>query len=178
MLRSLVEICRLAGYKGLIISIDELDILVRKDDMLELRYTRMKREDAYESIRELIDEIDTLKCVMFVFSFDRRLMDDDRWGLKSYPALWMRIQNEIEGERFNRFADIVDLDRLVDEIYTPDKIVEMSTRLAKLINRYDEGARPLSLSTAEELYARARFGKVSLPRRVILSTLQGGVEQQ
>ncbi|MDD2511237.1 MAG: DUF2791 family P-loop domain-containing protein, partial [Syntrophomonas sp.] len=25
MLRSLVEICRLAGYKGLIISIDELD---------------------------------------------------------------------------------------------------------------------------------------------------------
>ncbi|WP_162839419.1 BREX system ATP-binding domain-containing protein [Syntrophomonas wolfei] len=178
MLRSLVEICRLAGYKGLIISIDELDILVRKDDMPELRYTRMKREDAYESIRELIDEIDTLKCVMFVFSFDRRLMDDDRWGLKSYPALWMRIQNEIEGERFNRFADIVDLDRLVDEVYTPDKIVEMSTRLARLINRYDEGARPLSLSTAEELYARARFGKVSLPRRVILSTLQGGVEEQ
>ncbi len=105
-------------------------------------------------------------------------MDDDRWGLKSYPALWMRIQNEIEGERFNRFADIVDLDRLVDEVYTPDKIVEMSTRLARLINRYDEGARPLSLSTAEELYARARFGKVSLPRRVILSTLQGGVEEQ
>ncbi|MDD3363818.1 MAG: DUF2791 family P-loop domain-containing protein, partial [Syntrophomonas sp.] len=168
MLRSLVEVCTLAGYKGLVISIDDMEILAGGDSTETIRYTRLKREDAYESIRELIDEIDTLKNTMFVFSFERRLIDDDSAGLKSYQALWMRIQNEIEGERFNRFADIVDLDRLIDEVYTPENIVEMSTRLARVINRFDEieGARPITLSTAEELHARARFGKVSLPRRV------------
>lgn len=177
MLRSLVEVCRLAGYKGLVIAIDDMEILAGADSIETIRYTRLKREDAYESIRELIDEIDTLKNTMFVFSFERRLIDDERTGLKSYQALWMRIQNEIEGARFNRFADIVDLDRLIDEIYTPENIVEMSARLAAVINRLDEGARPITLSTAEEIHARARFGKVSLPRRVNLTTVQEGVEQ-
>ncbi|MDD3269727.1 MAG: DUF2791 family P-loop domain-containing protein [Syntrophomonadaceae bacterium] len=177
MLRSLVEICRLAGYKGLVIAIDDMEILAGADSIETIHYTRLKREDAYESIRELIDEIDTLKNTMFVFSFERRLIDDDRAGLKSYQALWMRIQNEIEGTRFNRFADIVDLDRLIDEVYTPENILEMSARLASVINRLDEGARPITLSTAEEIHARARFGKVALPRRVNRTTVQEGVEQ-
>ncbi|MBS3982994.1 MAG: DUF2791 family P-loop domain-containing protein [Dethiobacter sp.] len=176
MLRSLVEVCCLAGYKGLLISIDNLEVLLSADHAENIRYTRLKREDAYESIRELIDEIDTLKHTMFVFSFDRALMDDESKGLKSYQALWMRIQNEIEGTRFNRFADIVDLDRLIDEVYTPENILKMSTRLAQMVNRIDEGANPISLNAAEELHAKARYGKVSVPRRVILATLQGGSE--
>jgi len=176
MLRSLVEVCCLAGYKGLLISIDNLEVLLSAGHAENIRYTRLKREDAYESIRELIDEIDTLKHTMFVFSFDRALMDDETKGLKSYQALWMRIQNEIEGTRFNRFADIVDLDRLIDEVYTPENILKMSTRLAQMVNRIDEGASPISLNTAEELHAKARYGKVSVPRRVILATLQGGSE--
>lgn len=177
MLRSLVEVCCLAGYKGLVISIDNMEVLVGTGNVETISYTRLKREDAYESIRELIDEIDTLKHTMFVFSFDRTLIDDDTKGLKSYQALWMRIQNEIDGTRFNRFADIVDLDRLIDEVYTPESIVKMSTRLARVINRLDEGANSISLSTAEELHAKSRYGKVSLPRRVILTTLQEGAEQ-
>ena len=176
MLRSLVEVCCLAGFKGLVISIDNMEVLVSADSAETIRYSRLKREDAYESIRELIDEIDTLKHTMFVFSFDRNLMDDDVRGLKSYQALWMRIQNEIEGKRFNRFADIVDLDRLLDEVYTPENIVKMSTRLAQVINRFDAGATPISINTAEELHARSRFGKVSLPRKVALTTLQEGAE--
>lgn len=178
MLRSLVEVCRLAGYQGLVISIDDMEILVGADSTETIRYTRLKREDAYESIRELIDEIDTLKNTLFVFSFERSLMDNDKAGLKSYQALWMRIQNEIEGVRFNRFADIVDLDRLIEEVYTPEIMVEMSARLASVINRLDEGARPITLSTAEELHARARFGKVSLPRQVNRTTVrEGGAAQ-
>ncbi|HEY8910656.1 MAG TPA: BREX system ATP-binding domain-containing protein [Desulfosporosinus sp.] len=176
MLRSLIEVCCLAGFKGLVISIDNMEVLVGTDSAEAIRYTRLKREDAYESIRELIDEIDTLKHTMFVFSFDRSLMDDDVRGLKSYAALWMRIQNEIDGTRFNRFADIVDLDRLIDEVYTPENIMKMSTRLAQVMNRFEVGATPISLNTAEELHARSRFGKVSLPRRVVLTTLQEGVE--
>jgi len=49
---------------------------------------------------------------MFIFAFGRKLIDDENSGLKSYQALWMRIQNEVEGERFNYFTDIVDTDKL------------------------------------------------------------------
>ncbi|MDR2296313.1 MAG: ATP-binding protein [Clostridiales Family XIII bacterium] len=111
MLRSLVEILRLAGYTGLAVGVDDLEILTEKSSLEEIRYTKMRREDSYESIRELIDEIDTLSHSMFVFAFDRRLMDDEAAGLKSYQALWMRIQNEIESRRFNRFSDIIDMNK-------------------------------------------------------------------
>jgi len=112
MLRSLVEVIKSAGYKGMLIGIDDLEILIESSGLDEIRYTKTRREDAYESIRELIDEIDTLKNIMFIFSFDRNLIDDDNLGLKAYQALWMRIQNEIESQRFNYFTDIVDMDKL------------------------------------------------------------------
>ncbi|MDR2354604.1 MAG: ATP-binding protein [Clostridiales Family XIII bacterium] len=115
MLRSLVEVLRLAGYTGLAVGVDDLDILIERSSLEEIRYTKMRREDTYESIRELIDEIDTLSHVMFVFAFDRCLMEDEAAGLKSYQALWMRIQNEIESRRFNRFSDIIDLNKTVHE---------------------------------------------------------------
>jgi hypothetical protein len=176
MLRSLVEICRMAGYNGVVISIDDMEILVSKDNVENNHYTRMKREDAYESIRELIDEIDTLKNTMFVFSFDRKLIDDDINGLKSYQALWMRIQNEVESTRFNRFTDIVDLDQLIEEVYTPEILIEMSARLSNVINRLSRGAVPITLDIAQELHAKAQYGKVSLPRQVNLSTIQEGAD--
>lgn len=176
MLRSLVEICRMAGYNGVVISIDNMEILVAKNNVENIHYTRMRREDAYESMRELIDEIDTLKNTMFVFSFDHKLIDDDTNGLKSYQALWMRIQNEVDSTRFNRFADIVDLDRLIEEVYTPEILMEMSSRLTDVINRFDRGAVPITLDIAQELHAKAQYGKVSLPRQVNLSTIKEGVE--
>ena len=93
MLRSLVEVIRMAGFSGLVVGIDDMEILAGSSSLEEIRYTKMRREDAYESIRELIDEIDTLNHVMFVFAFNRDLMDNETAGLKSYQALWMRIQN-------------------------------------------------------------------------------------
>ena len=177
MLRSLVEVSRLAGYNGVVILVDDVEILTKKEGSESIHYTKMKREDAYESIRELIDEIDTLKNIFFVFSFDNRLIDDDILGLKSYQALWMRIQNEVEGSRFNKFSDIVDLDRLIKEVYTPEILVEMSKRLSTVINRYDRGALPISISSAEELLSKAQYGSVSLPRQVNMTTIQEGVEQ-
>jgi hypothetical protein len=115
MLRSLIEILRLAGYAGLVVGVDNLEIFTEISSLEEIRYTKMRREDAYESIRELIDEIDTLNYVMFAFAFDRKLLEDEAVGLKSYQALWMRIQNEIESRRFNRFSDIIDMNRVTSD---------------------------------------------------------------
>lgn len=170
MLRSLVEVIKMAGYDGLIIAIDDLDILVSQDSLEEIRYTKQKRDEVYESMRELIDDIDTLRNVFFLFAFNRKLLDDDACGIKSYQALWFRIQNEIQSERVNRFSNMIDLSRL--PVYDMQSIMEMSARVAELLNSVGERpARPISEDSAKELLARDSFSELSLPRKVILATV-------
>lgn len=169
MLRSLAEIIRMGGYSGLFIAIDDLEILISRSSLEPVHYTKMKREDTYESIRQLIDDIDSMKNIMFVYAFDRKLMDEENTGLKSYQALWMRIQNEIVGERFNRFADMIDLDRLAAQEYTPDVIVAISESIARA--QKSAPAAPLSLETAEAIVQQARTGATGIPQ-LIQSAMQ------
>lgn len=164
MLRSLAEVIRMGGYSGLFIAIDDLEILISRSSLEPIHYTKMKREDTYESIRQLIDDIDSMKNIMFVYAFDRKLMDDENAGLKSYQALWMRIQNEIVGERFNRFADMVDLDRLAAQEYTPEVIVSMSESMAQMQKSIP--AAPLNKEAAEEIVRQARTGAVGIPQLI------------
>jgi len=178
MLRSLAEVIRTAGYAGLVVTVDHLEMLVSSDSLEEIRYTKNRREDAYESIRQLIDDIDTLGGILFVFAFDRRLLEDDRAGIKSYQALWMRIQNEVSSERFNRFADILDLDRLAQQEYGPDVVVKMSEKLARVLDAHEGGARPLDADAAETLLSRMEYGQASLPRQVNAATLRGEGEDR
>lgn len=174
MLRSLCEIIRMGGYAGLVVLIDDLEILLGRSSLAPLHYTKMRREDTYESIRQLTDEIDSLKNIMFVFGFDRELFDNENAGVKSYQALWMRIQNEIVGERFNRFGDIVDLDRMAAQEYGPGTLVSMSGKLADYIVSRGGQAGVISLETAKEILAGAGFGGTGIPRLVNEKTLGGG----
>ena len=167
MLRSLAEVIRMGGYSGLFVTIDDLEILISRSSLEPVHYTKMKREDTYESIRQLIDDIDSMKNIMFVYAFDRELIDNENAGLKSYQALWMRIQNEIVGEYFNRFCDMVDLDRLAAQEYTPEVIMAISESLASL----SEGVRiaPLNQKKAEDVLRRAHTGAVGIPRLIQLA---------
>lgn len=175
MLRSLAEIIHLAGHSGLFITIDNLEILVGRSSLESIHYTKLKREDTYESIRQLVDDIDSLKNIMFVLAFDRVLLDNDSGGIKSYQALWMRIQNEILGERFNRFTDIVDLDRLAAREYTPEVLAGMSEKLAEVLTESGKTAHAVSRDRCEELISQSRLGGISVPRLVNIAT-QGGDE--
>lgn len=164
MLRSLAEIIHMGGYSGLFVAVDDMEILVSRSSLDPVHYTKMKREDTYESIRQLIDDIDSMKHILFVYAFDRKLIDDENAGLKSYQALWMRIQNEILGERFNRFADMVDLDRLAAQEYTPEVVVAISEFLAQ--RQKQLSAEPLSMEEAAEIVRQARTGAVGIPRLI------------
>ncbi len=164
MLRSLAELVRMGGRCGLLIAIDDMEVLISRSSLEQVHYTKMKREDTYESIRQLIDDIDSMKNIMFVYAFGRDLLDNENAGLKSYQALWMRIQNEIVGERFNRFADMADLDRLAAQEYTPEVIVEISESIAEARN--DAVAAALDRETAEQVTARARTGAVGMPKLI------------
>ncbi len=173
MLRSLAELVHMGGYSGLFIAIDNLEILVSRSSLEPVHYTKMKREDTYESIRQLIDDIDSMKNIMFVYAFDRELIDNENAGLKSYQALWMRIQNEIIGERFNRFADMVDLDRLAAQEYSPAVIISISESIAKQQN--EAPVAPLNQEAAEKIVGQARTGPVGVPKLIQIA-MQGEVE--
>lgn len=164
MLRSLAELVRMGGSSGIFIAIDNMEILTSRSSLEVVHYTKMKREDTYESIRQLIDDIDSMKNIMFVYAFDRELIDNENAGLKSYQALWMRIQNEIVGERFNRFTDMVDLDRLAVQEYTPEVIVAISESIANL--QQSCPASPLDIDAAQGIVSQARTGAVGIPQLI------------
>jgi len=170
MLRSLAELVHMGGYSGLFVTIDDMEILISRSSLEPVHYTKVKREDTYESIRQLIDDIDSMRNIMFVYAFDRELLDNENVGVKSYQALWMRIQNEIVGERFNRFADMIDMDRLAAQEYTPDVIVAMSERMANVQDNTVH--EPLNQEAARQLIERARMGAVGIPQLVWM-TMQG-----
>jgi anti-anti-sigma regulatory factor len=171
MLRSLLEVLKTAGVPGIIVMIDNLESLSCASSLDAIRYTKIRRDDVYESLRELIDEGDTLKNIMFFFAFDRILLDDERAGLKSYVALWMRMQNEIMSSRFNKCTDFYDMDKFIESAFDNRMLVEMSERLALVINRTDDKASPICAKSAASLLSDAKHTAVSIPRQVGSATL-------
>lgn len=170
MLRSLAEVIHMGKHPGLLVSIDDFDILQEQKGMYDIHYAKVGRESAYESIRELIDDIDTLHYVMFVYGFDRALIDNEKYGLKSYQALWMRVQNEVVSNRFNCFTDIADLDQLAQQMYTPEYLVAMSRNFALSART---SARPLNEEDAENILKQAEFGTTGIADLIKERTLKG-----
>ncbi len=179
MLRSLAEVVRLGGHAGLVISIDDMEILLNRSNLSPVHYTKMRREDSYESIRQLIDEIDSMQYLLFLFGFDRELMDDENYGLKSYQALWMRIQNEVVGQRFNCFADMIDLDRMGAELYTEEALLEMSDKLMRLASENNKELQRPDTDDIRKLLEKSRFESIGLPlalnRRMMASEEENNV---
>ncbi len=175
MLRSLAEVIRMGGFSGLFIAIDDMEMLVSKSSLEEIHYTKMKREDTYESLRELIDDIDSLHNIMFMCAFDRILLDDENAGIKSYQALWMRIQNEVSGKRFNRFSDMLDLDLLAFQEYTPETIIALSKAFADTMQ--SQSILPVDEEKAREILSRAHLGGTGVPELVRKATIGGDVHE-
>ena len=176
LLRSLSEVIHLGGYQGLMVVIDDLEALLNRSGSEGLRYSKNRREDTYESIRQLIDDIDSMHYVMFLFCFDRELMDDESLGMKSYQALWLRIQNEVVSTRFNRFADIIDMDRYGDEMYTPEVLRLMSQKLSSAFPAPEYEYLPLTTVETEDIRKRAVFGRLGLPYLMNRMMLEGARE--
>ena len=175
LLRSLCELVRLGGWQGLFIVVDDMEVLLQRSTENAIRYTKLRREDTYESIRQLIDDIDSMRYMFFLLCFDRELMDNDNYGLKSYQALWLRIQNEVVSTRFNRFADIIDLDRYADDAYDEAALCLMSERLSGFLRKHgDANAAPIDSEMARNVMERARYGALGLPYLVNRNVVEGG----
>lgn len=85
-MRALLQIINGARYKGLLLLVDELE-LVRK-----FPHAR-QREQALETLRLLIDEAgkNALPGCLIIFTGTDEFFEDERYGLKSYEALAERV---------------------------------------------------------------------------------------
>lgn len=113
MLLSLAVFVHATAHRGLMILIDNADVMARGVRTEGVPYyTRGSRDQAYEMIRELIDESHQSAYLFLVIAGNPDLYENQKTGYPSYPALWARIQSEIVTAQLNRFADFVDLDAL------------------------------------------------------------------
>ncbi len=123
ILRSLLFLMRMCGMPGMVWTVDGLErlLVTRRLERLDgagaspptaVRYTATRRLDAYEGIRELIDETGSLPGLLVVYAGRPEAFDDERAGLITYPALAMRVQTEVEADAINPYNDVQDLDRL------------------------------------------------------------------
>lgn len=145
-LRSLLHFVRIAGGAGLAVGIDNLGVLLEQPRRSQsgtgepsawegfvasappaLRYTKQRREDFYESLRTLIDEMGLVPGLLLLLAGPPELLSDDRLGIPAYNALQLRIQNEVTSQDVNRFADIIDLDRLWQA--APDAVARLVEHL-------------------------------------------------
>jgi hypothetical protein len=135
-LNSLLRLLKLAGLTGLVVAIDDLEVMTERN--LESRrflYTANAIKDTCELFRQIIDDVELLDHFFLLLAGKREMIEDDKRGFKSYEALWMRLQTGLlPVDRFNPLADIVDTDsHLVDQGKDfPDRV---QTRLEQLLSQ-------------------------------------------
>lgn len=112
MLRSLCRWLRLAGHSGLVLAIDIRQLTKAvPPGTAEVRFTPNAVMDAYEVLRQLIDDIDLFEGLFVVVMADRAFIGDDpRRSVSAYTALKMRIWDDVKArDRDNPLAPLVVL---------------------------------------------------------------------
>ncbi|MGH7506235.1 MAG: BREX system ATP-binding domain-containing protein, partial [Longimicrobiales bacterium] len=113
MLVSLTRWVRRAGRRGLVLFLDtgQLGVAKRADAADAVYYTKAMVLDAYEVLRQLVDGTDELECALVCVSCAEEFLLNDRGrGLLAYPALHMRVYDEVrDRRRTNPLAALVRL---------------------------------------------------------------------
>ena len=137
MLDSLSRLARELGFKGLVVTIDNMHHLIGRDaETNRWRLSKTALNDVYQSLREFVDSTPTLTSVMFILAARRELLDDDARGIRSYDALWLRVQHEVSVPgKFNRFGQIVDLDRAAETVLREDDLRSLHQKVLEVGGR-------------------------------------------
>ncbi len=112
MLRSLCRWLRLCGRKGICLTLDIRQILRAGTTPSEgVRYTAAAVIDAFEVLRQLIDDTETFQGLMVIVLADEALTGlDPKRSLNAYDALKMRVWDDVRATgRDNPLAALVRL---------------------------------------------------------------------
>lgn len=115
MLVSLGRLLLRVGYGGLILHLDYARLAQARRPPIEERsgiyYSKAATLDAYELLRQLIDDTDDLCGVLAIAVIPPELVTDEARGLSAYSALQLRVADEVRDRRRpNPFAALVRLE--------------------------------------------------------------------
>lgn len=180
-LDGLLKLVVLGGQKGIVLLIDDLDVLhERSAETGRFLYTPAANKDTFELFRQLIDDADVLRHFLIVVAGRRSLIEDDRRGFKSYEALWMRLQTGlVPGTRFNPLSDIVDMD-LHLAAQGPHFAESLASHLPAVFDRYGIRRRPgakVGMDSENQLIAGTAGTPISL-KNVVVETLHADGTQE
>jgi len=144
-LHSFILLIRSLGYSGLVVMLDEAEAITSLSRI-------NKRDLANENIRQIIDNDHDTQGFYFVFaSTPTFLSGEDERGAQSYPALWRRISDPLQGIRQDSLHKvIVDLPKLTEEeffqlaqkiktvyeVYKGQKLVTINDNDLRLVAHY------------------------------------------
>lgn len=136
-LNSLLKLIIFSGMKGLIVLIDDIDVMYeRSTETGRFIYSPSNIKDTCELIRQIIDDAEMLKGLMFMVAGRRNIVEDEKRGFKSYEALWMRLQTGlVPSGMFNSLCDIVDIDKHLESL-GPDFPGILSKHLFTVFSNY------------------------------------------
>jgi len=139
-LHSFILFIRSLGYSGFVVMLDEAEAVTQ--------LIGIKRRDlANENLRQIIDNDQDTQGFYFLFaSTPTFLSGEDERGAQSYPALWRRISDPLQGLRQDSLQKvIVDLPKLTEEEFF---------RLAQKIKVVYEVARGQNLTMVNDNHLR------------------------
>jgi hypothetical protein len=141
-LRSLAVFARLSGRRGLVVCVDNLETVAHRSPQSgRQRYTRLQRDEAFETLRQLIDDVDRSTATLYLLAGRREFLEDEKAGISSYEALRLRLLQEVRSDRFNPYADIVDLDAARRTGYlSGEALAEWLSRMRSLQGSEEETA--------------------------------------
>ena len=112
MLLSLTRWLRLAGHRGLVLSVDLARLAVSRRPPAGMRdgyyYSKAAALDAYELVRQLIDGTDEFEGLLVAVLLPQDLVNDEARGLPAYSALRLRVVDEVRDRyRTNPYATLI-----------------------------------------------------------------------
>jgi len=131
-LYSFNEVIRLAGYKGMVLILDQFESILPDADSA-IRYTNLKRNDTYEMLRQLIDDLDFLRHFLLLIAGNTNIVTSEKYGLQSYHALWMRVQqNYVQEQIINPYSDVINANLIMKQIINDGSIGAFSAKLREI----------------------------------------------
>lgn len=161
ILQGWAVLARTAGRGGILITVDRMEQLVApRGDGTTVYYTAGRREEAYEMLREFIDDGDVLPGLWLVLASRPALFSDEKRGVSSYPALKDRVSTELTSVELNRFLDRLDWEAVFAA--DPDAMRRVADAWAA--------------ATGGSPHVAPAAGTISQVRRTVLAS-QGGSNQ-
>ncbi len=141
-LKAFTKLVTLLDYKGLIVFIDEIDLVLH--DRNDIRQT------AYNNLKQLIDLSTSgeMSNIMFVFSGSQEIIEDSERGLLSNMPLSQRLNLTASGERPNALSSR-------QNILTLKSLDEASllSLTQKIVQLYEQNTRVTFDSDAHTLFS-------------------------